>query len=56
MSNIILRKESKEILRQMAYTEHSSVLLCPVLKILQMRHSGLDVAQATKVLREVLHD
>lgn len=56
MSNILIYKESKEILRQMSTAEHSSVLLCPILKVLQMRHSDLDVSQATKVVREMLHD
>ncbi len=56
MSNIILRKESLKIMRQMPKIECSSALLCPILRVLQMRHSNLDVIQATKVIREVLHD
>lgn len=56
MSNIVLRKKSREILRQMSKAEHTSALLCPILKVLQMRHSELDVTQATKIVREILHD
>ncbi len=56
MSNILLRKESIKILKQMSTAEHSSALLCPILKVLQMRHSDLDVSQATRVVRELLHD
>jgi len=56
MANYILRRESKEILKQMGATEHSEKLLCPILKVLQMRHSDLDVHQATIVIKEVLHD
>jgi len=56
MSNITLQKESKEIMKQMATAEYSSALLCPILRVLQMRHSDLDVSQATRVVRELLHD
>ena len=54
MADILLLKESREIMKQMGQDEKSMSLLCPTLKILQMRHSDLNVVQATKVLRSML--
>lgn len=56
MANYILRKESKEILKQMGISKKEETLLCPILKVLQMRHSDLDMHQAKRVVLEVLHD
>ena len=57
MADYILTIESNKILRQFS-VEKSDNLLCPILKVLQMRHSDLDVKQATRVIRDVLgqHD
>ena len=56
MADYKLIKESKEILRQFSVTEKTDSLLCPILKVLQMRHKDLDTDQATRVIREILHD
>ena len=56
MADYRIIKESKEILRQFSVTEKTDGLLCPILKVLQMRHKDLDRDQATRVIREVLHD
>jgi len=32
----------------------SDELLCPILRVLQMRHNDLDVKQATRIIRNVL--
>lgn len=56
MGDFAIAKESKEILKQFSVTEKTDNLLCPILKVLQMRHNDLNKAQATRVIREVLHD
>lgn len=56
MSDYMIARESKEILRQFSVTEKRDSLLCPILKVLQMRHKDLDTNRAAKVIREVLHD
>jgi len=55
MADFAILKESKEILRQFRATENTDGLLCPILKVLQMRHKELDTDQATRVIRGVLH-
>ena len=54
MADILLLKESREIIKQMGMVKKEQGLLCPILKVLQMRHSELDMDQATKVVRSVL--
>lgn len=54
MADYTIVKESREILKQFSMTEKSNTLLCPILKVLQMRHSDLDTLQATRVVRGVL--
>ena len=56
MAYLTLLRESREILREMGITKKEEAYLCPILKVLQMRHSDLDITQATKVVRKVLHD
>ena len=56
MAELTLLRESREILKQMDVTQREEAHLCPVLKVLQMRHSDLDITQATRVVRKVLHD
>ena len=53
MSDILLSKESRKILRGFSM-EKSDNLLCPILRVLQMRHNDLDVKQATRIIRDVL--
>ena len=53
MADYILTRESNEILRQFSI-EKSDNLLCPILKVLQMRHHDLDVKQATRVVKNIL--
>ena len=53
MADYLLSKESKEILREFS-VQRDERLLCPILKVLQMRHSDLDIKQATRVVRNVL--
>ncbi len=53
MADYTLTRESNEILKQFA-VEKDERLLCPILKVLQMRHHDLDVKQATRVVRSVL--
>ena len=55
MADLAIAKESKEILRQFSVTEKTDGLLCPILKVLQMRHKNLDTIQAIRVIREILH-
>ncbi len=56
MADLTLLKESREILKQMGMTHKEERLLCPILKVLQMRHANLDIGQATRAVRRVLHD
>ncbi|CAA6800492.1 MAG: Unknown protein [uncultured Sulfurovum sp.] len=53
MADYIITKESKEILRDLSMQKNEN-LLCPILRVLQMRHSDLDVQQATRVIKTVL--
>ncbi|CAA6808276.1 MAG: Unknown protein [uncultured Sulfurovum sp.] len=55
MADYIITKESKAILRDLSM-QKSENLLCPILRVLQMRHSDLDIQQATRVIRTVLAD
>jgi len=57
MADYIIVKESNRILKEFS-VEKSDNLLCPILKVLQMRHNDLDMKQATRVVRDVLgqHD
>ncbi len=56
MADLTLLRESRGILKQMNVTQKEEKLLCPILKILQMRHSDLDIGQATVIVRRVLND
>jgi len=56
MTNFEIVKESKKILREFGTTERTDGLLCPILKILQMRHKNIDTGQAVRIIKEVLHD
>ena len=56
MADLTLLRESREILKQMGVTQKEDTHLCSVLKVLQMRHTDLDIHQATKVVKQVLHD
>lgn len=53
MSDYLLSKKSKEILREFS-TQKTDNLLCPILKVLQMRNNDLDMKQATRVVKDVL--
>ena len=53
MADYIIAKKSKAILREFSM-EKSDKLLCPILKVLQMRNSDLDVQQATRVIKNIL--
>lgn len=54
MASYLLRKESKEILEQMGMQSSSEKLICPVLRVLQMRHKDLDIDQAVKAIKDVI--
>ena len=56
MADFAILKESKEILREFSITEKTDGLLCPILKVLQMRHKDLDTSQACRIIKEILHD
>lgn len=53
MPDYLLNKESKEILKEFS-VESNENLICPTLKVLQMRHKDLDVKQATRVIKSIL--
>ena len=53
MADYILKRESNQILQQFS-TQKDERLLCSILKVLQMRHSDLDIRQATKVVKRIL--
>ena len=54
MASYLLRKESREILKQMHGENHREELLCPILKVLRMRHRDLDIKQAVEVIKDVI--
>ncbi|GEM_PF-1492343 len=49
-----LKKESKEILAMMNVKHYNDKLICPTLKVLQMRHGKLDVEQAVHIIKEIV--
>lgn len=53
MADYMLRKEVNDILEELSMKK-SKNLLCPILKVMQMRHHDLDLQQATKVIRDTL--
>lgn len=53
MADYMITKESKTILRDLSM-QKSDNLLCPILRVLQMRHNDLDVNQATRIIKNVL--
>lgn len=56
MSDIRLLQESRVIIREMGVSKKEDFLLCPILRILEMRHHDLDTKQAMRVIKHVLHD
>lgn len=54
MADYLLTKETNEILKELS-VEKDERLLCPILRVLQMRHSDLDIKQATRVIKDILH-
>lgn len=56
MVDYVIAKESREILRQFSVIQKDNTLLCPILKVLQMRHADFDALQATRVMRNVLDE
>lgn len=50
----MLRKESKQILEQMGVDHYDKQFVCPILKVLQMRHRDLDIDQAVKIVKDIL--
>ena len=53
MADYLITKESKAILRDLSM-QKSKNLLCPILRVLQMRHNDLDVQQATRIIKNIL--
>ncbi len=57
MADIQLLQESRAIIREMSIKERGNFnLLCPILRVLQMRHYDLDTTQAKKIIKKVLND
>lgn len=56
MADSTLFRESKEILKQMGATQNKDIYFCSILRVLQMRHSDLDMHQARRVIKRTLHD
>jgi len=56
MADIRLLQESRAIIREMGVTQKENSLLCPILRVLQMRHRDLNMKQATRIIRELLND
>ena len=54
MADLLLLKESRAIMREMNLSENTTGLFCPVMRVLKMRHTDLNVAQAKRVLRGVI--
>lgn len=54
MSTIQIKNETKQIYREFGVKDKSILLLCPILKVLQMRHSSLDKTHAKQVIAEFL--
>jgi len=53
MSDIQLEIKINRIVAHSGYKK-SNALICPIMKILQMRHKNLDKAQALKITKAVL--
>ncbi len=56
MADLTIMQESRRILKQTRTVQKNSSLLCPILKILHMRHADLDMDQVTRVVKRVLDE
>ena len=55
MSEILLLKETRNIIKQIQLDKEVQGLECTLLRVLQMRHKDLDLQQARRVLESALH-
>jgi len=53
MSDIQVAVKVKRIIAQSGYEKNDN-LLCPIMKILQMRHKDLDKTQALRIAKSIL--
>ncbi len=56
MADLLLLKESRAIMREMNLTENRTGLFCSVMRVLKMRHTDLNIAQAKRVLQGVIEE
>jgi len=56
MADISLLQESRAIIREMGVKKREDSLLCPILKVLQMRHHNLNTTQAKEMIKKALND
>ena len=56
MADIQLLQESRAIIREMGVHDKEESLLCPILKVLKMRHHNLNSTQATRMIKKALHE
>lgn len=54
MKNYSIEQESKDIIRQFSRKNKGVELLCPILKVLEMRHSDLNKIEAREIVCKVL--
>ena len=54
MSIVQMKNETQEIYKEFGVEDKSIVLLCPILRVLQMRHASLNKTHAKQVVTDFL--
>lgn len=54
MSLTEMKNEAQDIYKEFGIENKSITLLCPIMKVLQMRHSSLNKTQAKRVVTDFL--
>lgn len=54
MSTIQMKNETMQIYKEFGVKDKSIILLCPILKVLQMRHNALNASHAKQVVTDFL--
>jgi len=55
MSKIQIKAETKNIYNEFGAKGKSSQLLCPIMRVLQMRHSDIDKKEARVIISDFLN-
>lgn len=54
MSTIQIKNETVQIYKELGVKDKSIILLCPILRVLEMRHNALNTSHAKQVVTDFL--